>query len=210
MFNKSLEIFLKEANVVEEKSEVIFEITLSNLMSEGQIDEKDFMDRALLLCSLGHTVMISNFKEYYKLVDYFSNYTTSQLALTMGVNNFIEIFNEEYYKDLSGGILEAFGKLFYNNLKVYLYPNKSENGEIINSNNLKLHPRMKEFYKFFKYNGKIVDIFDFEEKYLSIFSRDILKKIKNHELGWEKQLPEGIADMITKNKMFGYLPESDR
>ena len=154
--------------------------------------------------------MISNFKEYYKLVDYFSNYTTSQLALTMGVNNFIEIFNEEYYKDLSGGILEAFGKLFYNNLKVYLYPNKGKNGEIINSNNLKLHPRMKEFYKFFKYNGKIVDIFDFEEKYLSIFSRDILKKIKNHESGWEKQLPEGIADMITKNKMFGYLSESDR
>ena len=73
-------------------SKVIFEITLSNLMSDGQIDEKDFMDRALLLCSLGHTVMISNFKEYYKLVDYFSNYTTSQLALTMGVNNFVEIF----------------------------------------------------------------------------------------------------------------------
>tara|TARA_B100001057_G_scaffold108905_2_gene106780 strand:- start:2376 stop:3839 length:1464 start_codon:yes stop_codon:yes gene_type:complete len=210
MFNKSLEIFLKETNVDERKSEVIFEITLSNLMSDGQIDEKDFMDRALLLCSLGHTVMISNFKEYYKLVDYFSNYTTSQLALTMGVNNFVEIFNEEYYKDLSGGILEAFGKLFYNNLKVYLYPNKNEDGEIINSNNLKLHPRMKEFYKFFKYNGKIVDIFDFEEEYLSIFSRDILRKIKNHESGWEKQLPEGIADMILKNKMFGYLPESDR
>ena len=69
---------------------------------------------------------------------------------------------------------------------------------------------MKEFYKFFKYNGKIVDIFDFEEKYLSIFSRDILRKIKNHESGWEKHLPEGIADMILKNKMFGYLPESDR
>jgi polyhydroxyalkanoate synthesis regulator phasin len=69
---------------------------------------------------------------------------------------------------------------------------------------------MKEFYKFFKYNGKVVDIFDFEEENLSIFSREILQKIKNHESGWEEKLPEGIAEMILKNKMFGYLPESDR
>ena len=52
--------------------------------------------------------MISNFKEYYKLVDYLSQYTKNQLALSMGVNNFVEIFNEQYYQDLGGGILEAF------------------------------------------------------------------------------------------------------
>ena len=59
---------------------MIFEITLSNLLSEGEIDEIDFMDRAKLLCSMGHTVMISNFKEYYKLVDYLSRYTQNSLA----------------------------------------------------------------------------------------------------------------------------------
>ncbi|MDA9246673.1 TonB-dependent receptor, partial [bacterium] len=169
MFNKSFDIFSREANVDTEKTEVIFEITLSNLRAEGEIDEKDFMDRAKLLCSLGHTVMISNFKEYYRLVDYFSNYTKKQVGLAIGVNNFVEIFDEHYYQDLSGGILEAFGKMFHNNLKVYLYPMRDEKtGEIVTSNNLKLHPRMKDFYKFFKYNNKIVDIFDFDESYLSI------------------------------------------
>jgi hypothetical protein len=123
----------------------------------------------------------------------------------MGVNNFVEIFDEQYYQDLSGGILEAFGKMFYNNLKVYLYPIRNEeNGTITDSNNLKLHPRMKDFYKFFKYNGKIVDIFDYEESHLNIFSRTILKKIKENEKGWEKDLPVGIAEMIKKNQMFGY------
>lgn len=204
LYEKSLNIFSQEANVNQDKTEVIFEITLSNLRAQGEIDETDFMDRAKLLCSLGHTVMISNFKEYYRLVDYFSNYTKEQVALAMGVNNFVEIFDEHYYQDLSGGILEAFGKLFYNNLKVYLYPMKNEQtGEIINSNNLKLHPRMKDFYKFFKYNGKVVDIFDFEPDYLDIFSRDILQKIKDNQPGWESQLPEGIADLIRKEKMFG-------
>ena len=205
MFEKSYSVFSKENNVDEEKTEVIFEITLSNLRASGEIDEKDFMDRAKLLCSLGHTVMISNFKEYYRLIDYFSNYTKKQVGLSMGVNNFVEIFDEQYYKDLSGGILEAFGKLFYNNLKVYLYPMRHEKtSEIITSNNLKLHPRMKDFYKFFKYNNKIVDIFDFNEELLSIFSRDILQKIKNKEKGWETELPNGIAELIKSEKMLGY------
>ena len=95
--------------------------------------------------------------------------------------------------------------MFYNNLKVYLYPAKnSESDTVINSNNLRLHPRMKDFYKFFKYNGKIVDVFDYEEEYLRIFSRDILAQIKEGKSGWENQLPEGISEMIIKNQMFGY------
>ena len=204
MFKKSLDVFIKENEVDESKTVVIFEITLSNLSAQGEIDEKDFMDRAKLLCSLGHVVMISNFKEYYKLVDYLSQYTKKQMALCMGVNNFVEIFDEHYYQDLGGGILEAFGKMFYNNLKVYLYPMKADNGEVINSNNLKLHPRMKDFYKFFKYNGKVVDIFDYEPDHLNIFSRKILAQIKAGEAGWEEHLPKGIAERIKSDNMFGF------
>lgn len=203
MFEKAFDAFIQEPGVEESKTVVIFEITLSNLRAEGKIDEKDFMDRAKLLCSLGHIVMISNFKEYYKLVDYLSQYTKKQLGLSMGVANFVEIFDEHYYEDLGGGILEAFGKMFYNNLKVYLYPMKDDAGNIVNSTNLKLHPRMKDFYKFFKYNGKVIDIFDFEENYLDIFSRKILNQIKSGESNWGEHLPDGIAELIQKNKMFG-------
>ena len=203
MFEKAYDAFIQETEVEENKTVVIFEITLSNLRAQGEIDEKDFMDRAKLLCSLGHIVMISNFKEYYRLVDYLSQYTKKQLGLSMGVNNFVEIFDEQYYQDLGGGILEAFGKMFYNNLKVYLYPMHDDKGNIINSTNLKLHPRMKDFYKFFKYNGKVVDIFDFDENYLDIFSRKILQQIRDGESEWEEHLPEGISDLIRQNQMFG-------
>jgi len=204
MFEKSLEVFLKETDVNEKKTKVIFEITLSNLMEQGEIDENDFMDRAKLLCSLGHTVMISNFKEYYKLVEYFSAYSKKLLGLTMGVNNFVEIFNEEYYKEIDGGILEAFGKMFHNKVKIYLYPISNKMGGVINSSNLKLDPRMKDFYKFFKYNGKVIDLIHFESKYLNIFSRDILNEIKNGKNEWKDKLPKGISEMIIKDKMFGY------
>lgn len=206
MFEKSYEIFIRESRVAEGNTQVIFEITLSNLLSnseDGEIDEKDFMDRAKLLCSLGHTVMISQFQEYYRLVSYLRNYTKNQMALSMGVDNFMKIFNEHYYSNVQGGILEAFGKMFLDNVKVYLYPLRHwETGQIINSNNLKLEPRMKDFYKFFKYNNKVIDVIDYEPDYLNIYSRKVLQQIRNGETGWETKLPEGIAEMIKSGRMF--------
>nr|WP_299381935.1 TonB-dependent receptor [Allomuricauda sp.] len=213
MFQKSYDIFIREQTVEYENTIVVFEITLSNLKAAGEIDEQDFMDRAELLCSLGHTVLISNFKEYYKLVEYFNNYTKARIGLTMGVNNMVDVFDERYYRDLSGGILEAFGKLFFKDLKVYLYPMKdSETGQIMTSNNVKVHPRMKELYKFFKYNGKVMDIIDYDPDIMHIFSREVLRRITSGEEGWEEMLPEGIAEMIKEKKLFAKkaLPEKEK
>ena len=204
MYENSLKMFLNERHVDKKDTIVIFEITLADLTSDGEIDEKDFMDRAKLLGSLGETVLISNYKEYYRLVEYFSLYTKKKIGLCMGVNNLIQIFDPKYYTHLSGGILEAFGKLFFKSLKVYLYPVLSEKNEIINSDNLKVHPRMKELYKFFKFNGKVVDVINFKKDSLKIYSHEVLKKIKNNSDGWEKLLPKAVASKIKKFKLFGY------
>lgn len=205
MYEKSLAMFLDANRVNKKKTEVIFEITLSNLRAEGEIDEEDFMGRAQLLCALGQTVMISNFKEYYRLVEYFSNYTKERMGLTMGVNNLVDVFDTTYYRHLSGGILEAFGKLFFKDLKVYLYPmTDSKSGMVTTSENLKVHPRMKELYKFFKYNGKVVDIENPDPNITNIFSREILRMIHDGEEGWEEMLPDGSADLIKSLNLFGY------
>ncbi|HLV15508.1 MAG TPA: hypothetical protein VKY41_10025 [Xanthomarina sp.] len=203
MFQRSYDMFIKENKVEEDRTQVIFEITLSNLRAEGEIDEQDFMDRAKLLCSLGQTVLISNFQEYYKLVEYFSQYTKSRMGLAMGVNNLVDVFDEKYYRHLSGGILEAFGKLFFKDLRVYLYPMYSEDGTLTTSENLKVHPRMKELYKFFKYNGKVIDITDYDENNLTVFSRTVLKMITEGQEGWEAMLPEGVSKLIKEKSLFG-------
>ena len=205
MFEKAYEMFLAEKTVKEEKARVIFEITLANLRAKGKINERDFLDRAELLCSLGQTVMITNFQEYYKLVEYFAEFTKERMALAMGVYNLVQIFDEKYYRHLSGGILEAFGKLFFKDLKVYLYPLKDhENGEFITSESLKVHPRMKELYKFFKYNGKMLDIKDYNPEILDILSRKVLKMIVDCEEGWEEMLPDGVSDIIKEQRLFGF------
>lgn len=123
MYEKSFKMISNDSDFNLEMTISIFEITLSNLLSgQNDVNEQDFLDRAELLCSSGKTVMITNFQEYYKLSDYFSNYTTKKTVMTMGVDNLIKVFEDKYYSNLSGGILEAFGKLFKHNIEIYLYP----------------------------------------------------------------------------------------
>ena len=209
MYLKSSDLISKDKNFKKNNFINLFEITLSNLIStngngDGDINEKDFMDRARLLCALGQTVMITNFKEYYKLAEYFSNYTKNKVFLTMGVNNLIEIFDEKYYDNLRGGILEAFGKLFVKNLKVFLYPMKLKNGKIINTSNIQVANKVKDLYKFFKSNKILIDIENYNENLLDIYSAEVLSEIKNNKTGWEKKLPAEVNKLIKDKKLFGY------
>jgi hypothetical protein len=66
---------------------------------------------------------------------------------------------------------------------------------------------MKELYKFFKFNGKVVDVADYDPNNLEVFSREILKMINQGKPGWEPMLPPGIAEIIKEHHLFGYHPE---
>lgn len=210
MFKGGLDIFKQEDNVRTDNTEILFEITLSNLIAssiEGELDERDFLDRADIIGNLGYNVIISNFSEYYKLVDYFSQFTRNQtkIGLAMGVNNLVEIFNEQYYADLPGGIMEAFGKLFKKDVKIYLYPYLDKVKDILlTSKNLQVSDSVHELYKYFLYNGRIQDILNYNHSYLDSYSRRILEKIANAEEGWETECPEGVAAIIKERGMFGY------
>ena len=202
MYEKSLKIIKKDKGFTDKNTISIFEITLSNLTSQGKLDEQDFLDRAKLLCSMGKTVMITNFQEYYKLSEYFSKYTDKKVFLTMGVDNLIKVFDENYYTDLEGGILEAFSKLFTKNITILLYPMLRKN-KIIDSSNLIVSRSMKNLYKYFVKNLRIIDISDYNRTYLSIFSWDVLKKIQSNQNGWESSLPDNVSDLIKEKKLFG-------
>ena len=202
MYEKSLKMIKNDKKFTDKNTISIFEITLSNLTSQGELDEQDFLDRAKLLCSMGKTVMITNFQEYYKLSEYFSKYTDKKVFLTMGVDNLIKVFDENYYTGLEGGILEAFSKLFTKNITILLYPMLQKN-KIIDSSNLVVSGSMKNLYKYFVKNLRILDITDYNRTYLSIFSWDVLKKIQSNQKGWESSLPDNVSDLIKEKKLFG-------
>jgi hypothetical protein len=156
-----------------------------------------------ILCSLGYTVLISNYRKYYKLIEYLSQFTKSRMGLIIGVDSLIEMFEEKYYRNLNGGILEAFGVIFTRDIKFYLYPYKpNEKAKLLNSSNIPIHPRAKDLYNYLYSNGRIEDL-NYNTELLNIFSREVLKKIRNCEEGtWEDQVPEGVAKIIKDKCLF--------
>ena len=208
MLERGLNEFKKNTKVKEENIQLLFEITLSNLKAEGEVDERDFLDRVDILCSLGYTVMISNYKKYYKLIEYLSQFTKLRMGLILGVDNLVGMFDEQYYRNLNGGIMEAFGIIFTRDIRFYLYPYKpNDKTKLLNSGNIPIHPRIKDLYNYLLSNGRLIDL-DFNPEVLGIFSREVLKKIKNCEEGnWEDQVPKGVAKIIKEKCLFGWSCE---
>src|SRR5205807_6385752 len=131
--------FLKESDCSEEDLVVLMEMTLENVLSEGQLNHADFLARIDILGALGRTVLISKFGEYYRLAGYLSRYTNRMIGLVMGVPSLIEIFDEKYYLNLEGGILEALGRMFKSGLKLYVYPIIDEKtGKIITATHVEV------------------------------------------------------------------------
>jgi hypothetical protein len=204
MIAKGLKQFKKESRVEEKDIQVLFEMTLNNLSAEGDIDEQDFLDRADILCSIGQTVLISNYQKYYKLVEFFSRYSSKRMGIILGASTLSMVFDEKYYRDLNGGILEAFGILFSRDLKIYLYPWLDEaSGELWTAETTPVHPRMQPLFDYLKFNKRIVDI-PCDRSVLGIFSREALELIKSGNDGWEEMVPDFVDRIIKENCLFGF------
>ncbi len=205
MIAKGLAMFKQENKVDPDNIQVLFEITLNNLSAEGDIDEQDFLDRADVLCSIGQTVLISNYKKYYKLVEFFSRHTKKRMGVIMGAATMVEIFNEKYYRNLNGGILEAFGILFSRDLRILLYPWKDDESESLwTSESTPIHPRLKPLYDYLVFNKRILDIRDYDPEVLSIFSRTALESIKRGDDAWVDMVPDFVDRVIKENCLFGF------
>jgi len=196
--------FIQEPQVQGEQIVVLMEMTLKNLSDSGVIDHKDFLDRVDLLGSLGKTVLISNYGEFHRLAAYLFRYTKKMIAVAMGVPTLRELFEEKYYTDLEGGILESFGRLFKNALKLYVYPYRDPvTGSVITAGNLRVAPNLRHLYSYLMENLFIQGLRDVNESCLPIFSRDVLAKIRKGDSSWEQMVPEQAAALIKERKLFG-------
>lgn len=206
MIENGRKAYLKDPRVDESKLEVIFELTLKDLTADGKISDKDFIDRAELLSSLGYTVMISNYLKHYKMIEYLAPIAKNNLiGVIMGVYNLNTIFDEKYYENLNGGLLEAFGKGFSHNMKIYVYPAVNvENGEHYDLENMVIAKNLKGLLTYMIDNDKITAIKEFDSELLKIFSDDVLSRIKANASGWEEDVPEEVVKAIKFMELFGY------
>jgi len=205
MLKTSYSIFKKDKDYQKENTLSLMEMTLNNLLQEGELNERDFLARVDMLNGMGQNVMVSNIREYYKLVGYFSNFKIQNLRIVIGAQTFLKVLEKGYYNDLNGGILEAFGKLFHKNMKMYIYPSiDRSSGDMITSKNLLIEEELRHLYEYLYENRKIIYILNVNKKYLHIFSQDVLKMIEENNSDWENYVPNYIVKFIKNNELFGY------
>lgn len=228
MLNCATAQFVQEPLVKGKDVIVLMEITMNNLLAAGELDAHDFLSRVDLLGDIGFTVLISNYSEYYRLTSYFRRYTKEMIGVTMGINNLLEIFNEKYYDNLEGGILESFGRLFRNSVRLYIYPMRQDAYEkylstgqtttvpsatgghsfaasvLINAKNVQVVDHLRNLYNHLLENHYIDTIVGFDRNILHIFSRDVLRRIKESDPTWEEMVPPSVVTAIKKRGLFGY------
>lgn len=189
-----------ESNIV-----VISEITLNNLAGDGEFDNKDFLDRADILCSLGHTVMVSNCQKHDVLINYLDRCKPQSIGIILGILNIVELFNEKYYKNAPGELLHYFGEIFMRHATMLVYPYQpAKDAPVITTLNLEVPDSLKHLFDHLKNNGFLVDLEGYDKNVLQIFSTQVIQMIKNGEQGWEGMVPDTVADIVKENCLFDY------
>jgi hypothetical protein len=232
MLKCALAQFLQEPAVLGRDVIVLMELTMHSLLSSGNIDHEDFLARVDTLAAIGYNVLISNYFEFFRLTSYFRRFTKEMVGVVMGINNLLEIFNEKYYDNLEGGILESVGRLFKASTKLYVYPMRKSAydryclkaecpapvpGALalpadvwINATNLQVALNLRNLYAHLMENRYIAPIVGYDPSITDIFSRDVLAKIQNGESGWESGVPVKVAALIKERHLFGYRTPSAR
>jgi len=194
----SKELFEKDEDYKPDNSLFFCEMTLNNLLSEkGEVDEHDFLNRVDMLNAIGQNVMVSDVGMYYELVELFSQFRINKFRLIIGVPGLESIFEEKYYTNLKGGILEAFGKLIPQNLKLYIYPTMDKGSkDVLTSSSIKPTKKLQGLYDYLKDNDFIIDLKSSMKAQLHVKAREVLKMIQDENSDWEKYVPMKVADMI--------------
>jgi hypothetical protein len=205
VIKSSFQQFKDEEDIDPDRAYIMTELTLDNLKVDGKITQKDFLDRADLLCALGQTVIISNCSNHQKLINYLANYKITKLGLVIGVRELLQIINEKFYQNRDGRLLVAFGELFTQNIQIFAYPALQEgSSEVMTGSNLPVPEGIKFLYKYLLDSEHIVEVSDYNKDLLHIFPQKVLSLIQEGEEGWESMLPSKLVDLIKRKQMFGY------
>lgn len=199
-FKSTLEPAEKE-NII-----VIPEISMSQLLDRGVVDNEDFLARIDLLSALGQKVLISNSESYSDLNYFFTKSSKKKIAFVMASYNLEEILNKTRYDEsrCGLGLLGSMGKLFEPNTRLFIYPAREDEASKIQTiNSITVDKELNSLLNYFKENKYIEDIIDYDPAVISIWSRRVLKMIQDGSPGWESFVPESVAKTVKTKCLFG-------
>ena len=204
MIKSSYRIFKKDPDHHKGQTITLCEMTLNNLLEDGDFSEQDFLDRVDILNGIGQNVMVSNYKYYYRLADYFSQFRIKNLRIVIGFPTLEKVLEKGYYTDLKGGIIEAFGKLFTGNMKLYVYPFlDTKTNKLKSSRDVSLPKDVGYLYEYLIENKQILDIDNANTHKMSYSATDVVSLIKKGDDKWKTMVSKYVSDQITNKGLFG-------
>jgi len=205
MLDRARDQLLADPQMQGQAPVVLLEMTLRNLLQQGVIDHRDFLARVDMLGALGHPVMISSHATFHRLTRHLRRFTDQRIASVLGIPTLEQIFDEKYYGDLEGGILEGLGRLFKGDVKLYVYPFRHiATGELVTAENMRVSSRLRHLYAHMIENEYIEPLRKFDAGQLHIFPREVLTRIEQGDPSWETMVPAPVVTIIKARGFFGY------
>ncbi len=182
---------------------VLMEMTMTQLKDGADIDKKDFLDRVDTLCALGHHVLISHFSLFAQLHVELRRFTAEYINMVMGAASLSDLFKKDYYEKYSGGIMAAFGHLFDEKSRLYVFPYKTANA-CTTAASFSPPPEYAFLYKHLRENHLIEDMHGCDNVDTSLHSEAVRKLLSAGNPKWEELVPKAVRELIKKRKLFGY------
>lgn len=199
------ERMIAEKGVDEGKLAVLMEMSLANLMESSELNHEDFMARVDMLGALGHPVMISNFTASHQLTPYLRRYTKMPVGYVMGLRTLERLFDDVYYKELGGGILEGTALLLNGDTDLYIYPKwDTAKDSLMTADELAVAPHLRHLYAHLIENKRIFSLPVFDQADLPIMPAEILDRIQGGDMSWERYVPPPVAERIRVDHLFGF------
>jgi hypothetical protein len=173
------------------------------------VDHADFLARSDILSSLGLNVLISRFEQYYSVADYLARSSDQMIGIALGMPSLEEIAQDKYYADLSGGLLEAMGRLFKRSVKVYVYPSRNPTtGDVVTVHSGATPSLWRHLRDLLLETGHL-EALDPNQSYLDYSPAEVLGRLRRGDPSWEAMVPAPVADAIRTKQLFGYAPPPD-
>lgn len=173
LFNEAVEQFSKNTGVKSEDIVVMIEVLMNNVLQD-QVDLSSedlayFAERAEYLCNTGNHVIVTNFQRNNHLAEYLAQFKATHVGISTNIANLRNIFNSGIYEkgNYTTELLSYANGMFGKNAKLYAYPYlDKETNEIVTTKNMPVSEEAKPLYQFLVDNGFIVDIENYDEKFV--------------------------------------------
>ena len=192
MLEKGREAFGEKLEAGEgERTLELCEMTMSNLLRGKAVDHVDFIDRCDALQSLGKTVLVSRYAEFHRIAAYLSRYTERPVGIILSIGLLNELFKAKWSENLAGGLLESFGRLFKNQVTLYVYPWRNrKTGEMVDAKSFIPPEDCRNLYRHFLDTGRVRSVPVGNEDLLRFTGRDIRDMIGEGDETWKNFVPK--------------------